>query len=42
MEIFKIFIFSGFFIVLGAIVWKKNIINFIAGYKKMSFIIPKN
>lgn len=41
MEILKIFIFSGFFILIGSLVWKKNIVDFIAGYKKDAIYNPK-
>ena len=34
MELLKILIFSGFFVLMGILVWKKNIVDFIAGYKK--------
>lgn len=40
MEILKIIIFSGFFVFLGTLVWKKNVIDFIAGFKKDSFNNP--
>lgn len=41
MEILKILIFSGFFILMGILVWKKNIVDFIAGYKKNAIHNPK-
>ncbi|MGF9977277.1 DUF3784 domain-containing protein [Viridibacillus arvi] len=35
MEILQVIIFSGFFIVLGIIIWKKKPLDFIAGYQKI-------
>ncbi|MGE7920023.1 DUF3784 domain-containing protein [Viridibacillus sp. NPDC093762] len=34
MEMLQVIIFSGFFVVLGIIIWKKKPLDFIAGYQK--------
>ena len=41
MEILKIAVFSGFFVLIGSLVWKRNIIDFIAGYNKDAVHNPR-
>ena len=41
MEILKIVVFSGFFVLLGSVVWKRNIIDFIAGYNENAVHNPR-
>ena len=41
MEIFKVLLFSGFFVLMGVLVWKKNRVDFLAGYKKNAINNPK-
>lgn len=42
MGVLKLIVLSGFFIVLGVIVWRKNVVDFIAGYNQAVIHSPKS